>query len=157
MNPQSTGTVTLNSASPLDAPRVDPNLLAHPFDRRVMIEAMRSLMTFLSAPVFAKDTVRMIGCPKSTSDEDIWEHCSGNLISSWHMCSTVRMGKRWDKGACVDTDFRVRGVENLRVVDLSVIPLLPKYVLAFLPSNVMSEMVGLMDDLATIRNQLPIL
>ena len=51
---------------------------------------------------------------------------SANLGSSWHMCSTVRVGKDDDKGACVDTDFRVRGVENLRVVDLSVIPLCPK-------------------------------
>jgi len=47
------------------------------------------------------------------------------------MCSTVRMGKKEDKGACVDTDFRVRGVKNLRVVDLSVIPLLPKWVFLF--------------------------
>jgi len=36
------------------------------------------------------------------------------------------MGKKGDEGACVDTEFRVRGVESLRVVDLSVIPLLPK-------------------------------
>lgn len=42
------------------------------------------------------------------------------------MCSTVRMGKKEDNGACVDTDFHVRGVKNLRVADLSVIPLLPK-------------------------------
>ena len=42
------------------------------------------------------------------------------------MCSTVRMGKKDDAGAYTDTDFRMRDVQNLRVVDLSVIPLLPK-------------------------------
>ncbi|TVY90074.1 Dehydrogenase [Lachnellula willkommii] len=35
------------------------------------------------------------------------------------------MGKKGDERACVDTDFKLSGVENLRVVDLSVIPLLP--------------------------------
>jgi choline dehydrogenase-like flavoprotein len=64
--------VTLNSANPSDAPRVDPKLLSHPFDRRVMIEAMKSMMDYLEAPVFKKNTVKMIGCPKSRSDEDIW-------------------------------------------------------------------------------------
>jgi hypothetical protein len=36
------------------------------------------------------------------------------------------MGKMGDDETCVATDFRVSGVKNLRVVDLSVIPLLPK-------------------------------
>ncbi|OWP03272.1 hypothetical protein B2J93_3004 [Marssonina coronariae] len=35
------------------------------------------------------------------------------------------MGRRDDEKACVDTDFRVRGCQNLRIVDLSVLPLLP--------------------------------
>jgi len=64
--------VTLNSANPSDAPRVDPKLLSHPFDRRVMIETMKSMMAYLEAPVFKKNTIKMIGCPKSGSDEDIW-------------------------------------------------------------------------------------
>jgi choline dehydrogenase-like flavoprotein len=42
------------------------------------------------------------------------------------MCSTVRMGRKDQKDACVDTDFKVRGTEGLRVVDLSILPLLPK-------------------------------
>ncbi|KAI9050741.1 hypothetical protein LZ554_004861 [Drepanopeziza brunnea f. sp. 'monogermtubi'] len=125
MNPQSHGTVTLASASPSDAPRVDPNLISHPYDRRVLIEGIRQVMALLSAPVFQKSTIKMIGCPKSTSDDDIWEHCKGNVFSSWHMCSTVRMGPPSDPTACVDTSFRVRGTRNLRVVDLSVLPLLP--------------------------------
>ena len=102
------------------------------------------MMDYLEAPVFKKNTVKMIGCPKSRSDEDIWvcsrtdpsyyckvlnheqDHCSGNLFSSWHMCSTVRMGSKDQKDACVDRDFKVRGMEGLRVADLSILPLLPK-------------------------------
>jgi choline dehydrogenase-like flavoprotein len=71
-DPQSEGEVTLNSANPSDAPQVDPKLLSHPFDRRVMIEAMRFMLDYLEAPVFKKNTIKMIGCPKSRSDEDIW-------------------------------------------------------------------------------------
>jgi choline dehydrogenase-like flavoprotein len=75
MNPHSVGEVTLRSANPSDPPRIDPNLLSHPFDRRVAIEAMRQTMDFLEAPVFKNTTVKMIGCPNSRSDEDIWVCC----------------------------------------------------------------------------------
>lgn len=54
------------------------------------------------------------------------EHISTNLFSSWHMCQTVRMGKEDDKNACTSTDFRVRGVQKLRVADMSVVPMTPK-------------------------------
>lgn len=73
--------MTLNSASPSDVPRVDPKLLSHPFDRRVMIETMRSMMDYLEAPVFKKNTVKMIGCPKSRSEDDIWVSFSKHFES----------------------------------------------------------------------------
>jgi choline dehydrogenase-like flavoprotein len=60
MNPQSYGEVTLDSADPSDAPKADPKLLSHPYDRRVMIEAMRKMMKYLEAPVFKKRTVKMM-------------------------------------------------------------------------------------------------
>jgi choline dehydrogenase-like flavoprotein len=72
MNPQSYGEVILNSADPTDAPIIDPKLMSHPYDRRVMIEGMRSLMEFLEAPTFKKTTIKPVGWPKSKSDEDIW-------------------------------------------------------------------------------------
>ncbi|TVY81898.1 Alcohol dehydrogenase [acceptor] [Lachnellula suecica] len=125
MNPHGTGTVTLASSNPEDAPIIDPNFGSHPYDRRVMIEGYRKMIDLLQAPVLKKDTVKLVGLPKGMSDEEIWEYCSETMGSSWHMCSTVRMGKSGDKGACVDTDFRLNGVKGLRVVDLSVIPLLP--------------------------------
>jgi choline dehydrogenase len=42
-----------------------------------------------------------------------------------HACGTCRMGKPDDPGAVVDKDFRVLGVEGLRVVDASIFPKIP--------------------------------
>ena len=61
-----------------------------------------------------------------------------SVQTAWHANGTVKMGKAEDKDACVDTHFRVYGVEKLRVADLSVCPLTIKYVLAF--SNLEGEM-----------------
>ena len=72
MNTQSTGTVTLQSANSLDDPIIDPAFLSHPFDKRVMIEAMRETMALWEAPVLQQRTLRKCGWPKSSSDEDIW-------------------------------------------------------------------------------------
>ena len=47
----------------------------------------------------------------------------------WHMCGTVKMGKPDESETCVDKDFKVLGVEGLRVVDMSVAPLIPWSVL----------------------------
>lgn len=46
------------------------------------------------------------------------------------------MGKPGEPDACVDKDFRVMGVQGLRVVDMSVAPLMPRWVLLldFLPT-----------------------
>lgn len=146
MNPQSHGEVTLTSTNPADPPAIDPRLLSHPFDRRVAIEGYRQMVKLLESPVFAKNTVRMVGCAKSDSDEDIWvrlfrrcsprqiiadeyvlqEHYSTNTFSSWHMCGTAKMGRTDEENTCVDTSFRILGVHKLRVVDLSVTPFVPK-------------------------------
>lgn len=42
------------------------------------------------------------------------------------MSSTVKMGKPGEKDTCVDKDFRVVGLEALRVVDMSIAPIIAK-------------------------------
>lgn len=120
MNPQSSGTVTLRSSRPLDAPIIDPRFLTHPFDRRALIEGLREVMRIQRAPVYASRTVRTLG-PQDDTEEAIWEHIKGNLRSSWHMSCTARMGTQEDE-AVVNSRFQVFGVSGLRVVDLSVCP-----------------------------------
>ncbi|KAI1633044.1 glucose-methanol-choline oxidoreductase-like protein [Biscogniauxia mediterranea] len=123
MNPQSRGTVTLKSTDPRDAPIIDPMFLTHPYDKRNAIESMREMLRYFQAPVWKKKTIGTLGWPKGGSDEDIWESFSSNVKSSWHMCGTVCMGTGED--ACVDSSFKVNGVERLRVADMSVCPLVP--------------------------------
>jgi choline dehydrogenase-like flavoprotein len=45
----------------------------------------------------------------------------------FHLNGTVKMGKFDDPMACVDSHFRIRGIQSLRIVDLSICPITPKY------------------------------
>jgi choline dehydrogenase-like flavoprotein len=128
LNTESKGSVTLQSADAKDPALYDPNFFSHPYDCRVAIESVREFMKISQRPAFQKDIVRAIDAPKSDSDEDILQHRkqSPSSSSTFHMVGTCKMGKDGDEGACVDKEFLVKGVKNLRVADLSVVPLLPK-------------------------------
>ncbi|KAJ5612021.1 hypothetical protein N7510_005215 [Penicillium lagena] len=124
MNEQSSGEVHLQSSNPDDPLLFDPKFLEHPFDRQACIQIYRHLMDIAKHPAFAKDTVSTIVSPSSESDEDILEFWKNNLSSSWHMTGTVKMGKPGNAEAAVDSQFRVFGIEHLRVADMSVVPVL---------------------------------
>lgn len=65
--------------------------------------------------------------PENVSDDDdeaIWEYVKSNTIPNWHASGTVQMLPEED-GGVVDPRLRVYGVDGLRVVDCSIIPVLP--------------------------------
>ncbi|PMD33891.1 GMC oxidoreductase [Hyaloscypha variabilis F] len=123
MLPTSRGTVTLASKDPVTPPRIDPNYYATEADRYVVRTALRKLMQVMmetkEGKAMVKEQVVATGqnrlSPRS-SDEDIDElvrEC-GSGIS--HTAGTASMG------TVVDSNLRVNGVQGLRVVDASVIP-----------------------------------
>lgn len=124
MCPQSTGTVTLASANPHDPPICDPKILEHPFDLLNFKIGTRRLLKLVNSEGFAKRNVGQVLGPKSDSDEDIMEYVKtpGVMGTMWHMSSTAKMGLGDDEMACVDTHFRVKGLEGLRIADMSVTP-----------------------------------
>jgi choline dehydrogenase-like flavoprotein len=124
MNPQSEGSVTLRSADANDKPVVNLNFLTHPYDKRVMRETVRTVwQKIVENPKIKGDIRRTLCGPKSLSDGDVDEFVRDNASTVWHANGTVMMGKTDDGKACVDSRFRVFGVEGLRVADLSVCPL----------------------------------
>jgi choline dehydrogenase-like flavoprotein len=122
LNNQSKGEVTLQSSDPSVPLRFDPKLLSHSFDCRVAIEASREIFRVAKHPSSFLEA-QIVG-PQSDSDEDILGHWKQAASSCWHMTGTVKMGHRDDPNAAVDSKFHIRGIERLRIADMSVVPLL---------------------------------
>lgn len=123
-NGQGRGEVTLQSSDPKVPLLFDPKFLSSPFDRRVAIETLRAALQLTKREAYTQNHVAEILGPKSESDEDLLEYWRQTVASSWHMTGTVKMGKAGEEDAAVDSDFRLFGVDNLRVADMSVVPVI---------------------------------
>ena len=123
VKPRSRGTVRLASANPADMPLVSPNLLKHPDDMRDMIAGQRFfLQAFGTQPLAARIDRIVLPSPDDLSDEALRTHCKRFVKTNYHPSSTARMGADSDPMAVLDSRMRVRGVEGLRVCDLSAVP-----------------------------------
>ena len=124
-NSQSYGEVTLQSGDPSKPMRFDPRFLASPFDRRLAIDSLRDAFRISQHEGYVKNNTSTIVGPVGESDEQLLEYWKENISSSWHMTGTVKMGQDGNDNAAVDKDFRVKGIEKLRVADMGVVPVLP--------------------------------
>ncbi|KAF5024624.1 hypothetical protein F66182_3388 [Fusarium sp. NRRL 66182] len=124
-HPFSRGSVKLVSKDPLEPPAVDPGFLTNPIDMAIMVDAVKFARAFAAtAAVASLSPVEIVPGANITADADIESFIRENIGSFAHYASTCRVGPR-RTGGVVSDDFRVHGVQNLRVVDASVIPLLP--------------------------------
>lgn len=126
MRPASRGTLRLRSSDPGDPPLLDPNYLAEETDRREMIEAVKTGREIAHQTSFDKlRGAELYPGAAVRSDPEIVEAVRNGGISGYHPAGTCKMGAENDLGAVLDSRFRVRGVEALRVVDASAMPVLP--------------------------------
>ncbi|MES1203638.1 MAG: GMC oxidoreductase, partial [Pseudomonadota bacterium] len=121
LRPESRGRVGIASADPFAAPLIDPNYLDADGDRHVMRDAFRIARTIVSQKMFSlyRGPELIPGADVITDAQiDAWIRQTAETI--YHPIGTCRMGA--DEGAVVDGALRLRGAENLRVVDASVMP-----------------------------------
>lgn len=121
LQPQSIGSVRLASANPLDEPLIDPNYLDAEDDRQMAITQVRTIREVLAQPEmkqFIKQE-RLPGAGAQT-DEQIMAYARQYASCDYHPVGTCKMGH--DELAVVDDRLRVRGLEQLRVVDASIMP-----------------------------------
>lgn len=127
LRPQSkAGVVTLNSADPLEQPKVDLNF----FSEHIDLVALRQGVRFVDDILMNGDGMKDIigedypwAMPRS-SDEAMETMIKERSQTGFHPCGTLRMGKDIQQGV-VDNKLKVFGVDKLRVIDASVIPVIP--------------------------------
>lgn len=118
----STGTVKIRSTDPRQHPAVQFNYLSTERDRREWIEAVRTARRILNQPAFEPFNAGEISPGSDVeTDQEIMDWVARDSETALHPSCTCAMGT--DEMSVVDpATMRVHGVEGLRVVDASVLP-----------------------------------
>ncbi|MEM1047237.1 MAG: GMC family oxidoreductase N-terminal domain-containing protein [Pseudomonadota bacterium] len=123
VKPRSRGDVRLASADPKAMPLVSPNLLQDPADMDAMVDGQRFFLRAFSESPLA-DRIERVAIPAGgdASDDALKAHCRRFVKTNYHPAATARMGADGDPMAVLDARMRVRGVDGLRVCDMSAVP-----------------------------------
>ncbi|MCP4380258.1 MAG: FAD-binding protein [Hyphomicrobiales bacterium] len=121
MRPRSRGTVRLASANPADAPLIDPNYWADPYDREMSLRGLQMAREIMKQEAL-KPFIRREVLPGAQGDSSasLFDYACRLAKTDHHPVGTCKMGT--DSMAVVDTSLRVRGLDGLRVCDSSIMP-----------------------------------
>ena len=121
MRPRSRGTVTLATADPSDAPLIDPNYWSDPYDLNISLRGLEMAREILRQPAFVPYVRKeVLPGPDIRSRDDLFDYACRMAKTDHHPVGTCRMGH--GEFAVVDPELKVRGIENLRVCDSSIMP-----------------------------------
>jgi choline dehydrogenase len=122
--PTSRGTLWVDSADPAAAPKFRFNYLSTDYDRAVAIAAVKATRELFQQRAWqGRLSQELSGVEELETDKDIIKWIYRHVESNYHPCGTCSMGE--DDKAVTDAQGRVHGLNNLRVVDASIIPAIP--------------------------------
>jgi choline dehydrogenase len=123
VRPDSRGTIMAASPDASVYPVITPNYLSDPADERVLLAGMRLARAIFASPALAAHSVTetLPGCDIDT-DDALLDYARRYGTTLYHPIGTCRMGE--GPGAVVDSRLRVRGLDGLRVIDASVMPII---------------------------------
>ncbi|XP_074108362.1 glucose dehydrogenase [FAD, quinone]-like, partial [Cotesia typhae] len=129
LNPKSIGEIKLRSKSPEDRVRIFPNYLGDDRDKDTLLRNVEFVKNLTNTAAFKNLGVKLVnstipGCKEFEFDTpDYWEcHLRHVAHPFYHPVGTVRMGTPENPKSVVDSKLRVLGVNNLRVIDASIMP-----------------------------------
>lgn len=129
-HPLSRGSTHISSPDMAAKPTIDPKHLTHPADLEILARHVQSLdmlrNTSELSSMFKPDGKRNHPDSFKVADLDVAKkYVAETGRGAFHNCGTAAMMPK-DKGGVVDDKLLVHGTKNLRIVDASVIPLIPR-------------------------------
>ena len=121
--PESLGWVKAKNNDPFEAPEIQPNYLDAEEDRRVVVEGLKLSRRLMHSKALSKyfDYEVYPGL-EAQSDEELLQIARERGTTTYHQMGTCRMGPKTDPTAVVDSNLKVYGLNNLRVIDASIMP-----------------------------------
>jgi choline dehydrogenase len=124
MRPKSRGTVRLESADPMAAPLIDPNYLSEQDDVDRLVKGLDKLFDIFESKPFDEVRGKQL-YPFDRKNKDAMEaYVRNHSDTEYHPVGTCKMGPDSDPMAVVDAQLKFKGINNLRVVDASIMPTL---------------------------------
>ncbi|EIM88744.1 alcohol oxidase [Stereum hirsutum FP-91666 SS1] len=122
-HPFSRGTIHINSSDPLEHPAIDPHYFEHDYDTQNAVEIVKFCRRLVEEEPFKSIlTDETQPGPEKQTDQELAEWYKQNFFTTYHTVGSCSMLPREDAGV-VDTKLKVYGTTNLRVVDISIVPL----------------------------------
>lgn len=132
----SKGALKLRSNDPRELPLVDPAYCSEPYDWRIAIETLKLQLRLLQSPAMQAILRKPLHGPGEKNADGSVSLCSlddetamrqflqTELTQGFHSMSSCMMGREGDEDRVVDSQFKVVGLEGLRVADMAVCPIL---------------------------------
>jgi len=124
LRPTSRGHIRIKSGDPRAHPAIMLNYLSTPEDRRIAVQGLRTTRRIVAGTQTMKkySPEEFLPGPGFASDEELARAAGDIGTTIFHPVGTCRMGRADDASAVVDPQFRVRGIDRLRVIDASIMP-----------------------------------
>ncbi len=124
--PRSRGYVRARSRDILQVPEVQPNYLADEHDRKVAIAGLRLCRQFFQTDPLRQFVEDELEPGRAIQSDAEWlGYASRNGTTAYHAMGTAKMGPATDPLSVVDNELRVHGIQGLRIVDASIMPVMP--------------------------------
>ncbi|TFK79184.1 GMC oxidoreductase [Polyporus arcularius HHB13444] len=122
-HPFSRGTIHTGSNDPKDQPLIDPNYLGEDIDFELLVDSFKFIRKAMATSEWQTYGQGELLPGPEVNGEELREHVRNCVSTTWHACGTCSMLPK-EKGGVVDPNLKVYGTKNIRVADLSTLPLL---------------------------------